>query len=177
MKQRNTIKQVTRALGAAALLWGSSNLQAGGTLPANAAALRANAGTTFVTEFRPSDFLHTVDGVADVSLLGNCRVHFDVVGQFPSSPDQPIPLTGSLTITAADGTTLTAAVEGAVAFGEAGFANFYYHVTFTGGTGRFTTARGRAEIAGVALLTSEAGDRGTATWRMKGHVITPPAKP
>ena len=104
-----------------------------------------------------------MNGVADVSLLGNCAVHFDVVGQLPASADQPISLKGALTITTADGATTLKA--------DPNFGNFYYHVTFTGGSGRFAAARGEAETGGVALLTSPAGDKGTATWRMKGHVL------
>ena len=65
---------------------------------------------------------------------------------------------GSGTFTAADGsTTLKIIVEGTGTPDLANpnlFLNFKYHVTFAGGSGQFTAARGEAEIKGAALFTS-----------------------
>jgi len=165
MTRFSITKNLGLALGCAALILASNSI--------SAADIRVNAGTTFdlLPTADPGVFTHTVDGIAQVSLLGNCTVHADVVVRFPASPSQPPTLNGSFTFTAADGgTTLKATVEGTATPDPANpsFLNFQYHVTFTGGTGQFAAARGEAEIDGVALFTSPSA--GKATWTMKGHV-------
>lgn len=173
MKKHNAAKSLALALGSAALLWGTINLQAGTTLPPNAAALRANGGTTWTLAptTDPSVFTHTVDGITQVSLLGNCTFHADVVVQFPAAADQPIALTGSAVFTAADGTTLKAALVGEGTPDPAGakFLNFHYHATFSGGSGPFANARGEGDINGAALFVTDFS--GKATWTMKGYVL------
>lgn len=159
-------KSLRLAFASAVLILASSSI--------HAADIRANAGTTFdlVPTTDPAVFSHTVDGVAEVSLLGNSIVHFDVVVRFPANPSLPPALKGSLTITSADGaTTLKASVEGTGTPDLANifFLNFHYDVTFTGGTGQFADARGEAKIDGAALFTSQS--TGKATWKMKGHVL------
>lgn len=151
-------------------------------ISATAADIRANAGTTFTltSTTDPSVFTHKVDGVAQVSLLGKCAFHGDVVVRFPATTGQPITLTGNFTFTAADGvTTLIASVEGAAApdLANPSFLNFHYDVTFTGGSGPFTNARGRADIDGFGQYTTEGlvqpadgSTTGKATWTMKGEV-------
>src|SRR2546426_1006097 len=129
-------------------------------LPANAAALQANGGTTWTLgqTADPSVFTHTVNGVVQVSLLCNCTVHADVLVRFPANPSQPPALNGSFTFTTADGaTTLKAIVQGTGTPDPANpaFLNFHYHVTFAGGSGQFTAARGEAEIDGLALFTAQ----------------------
>src|SRR6267143_3928303 len=153
------------ALACAALLLTSNSI--------NAADIRANGGTTFdlLPTADPSVFTHTVDGIAQVSLLGNCTVHADVLVRFPANPSQPPTLKGSFTFTSADGTaTLKATVEGTGTPDPANpsFLNFHYDVTFTGGSGQFASARGEAEINGAAMFTSPS--TGKATWKLKGHV-------
>ena len=178
MKKHNVVKSLALALGSAALLWGTINLPASDTLSRNAAALRANGGTTFdlLPTAVPGVFTHTVNGIAQVSLLGNCSVHADVIVQFSTNPDEPAILNGSLTFTTADGaTTLTTHVEGTGTPDPANpnsFLNFQYQVRFTGGSGRFAAARGKAAINGAALFTS--ASTGKATWTLQGYVVTPP---
>jgi hypothetical protein len=165
MKSFNLTKSLGLALGCAALLLTSH--------AASAVELRANAGTTFATEFGPGGLTHKVDGIAQVSLVGNCKVHFDLVGELPADPTQPIAAKGSLTITSANGDdTLSATVIGSVTADPANpqeFANFHYRVRFTGGTGEFEGARGIAVIKGAGVYTSQTG--GTATWTMRGDIL------
>ena len=168
MSKVNPFKNLSIALGCAALLL-TSHL-------ANAAVIRANAGTTFDLgpTAEPGVFTHTVNGIAQVYPIGNCKVHFDVLAQFPADPTQPIALTGSLVITSANGShTLNATVVGAAtpdANNPQEFANFHYRVTFTGGTGQFEGAGGSGLIRGAALFTSPS--TGTATWMLGGY-LTP----
>jgi hypothetical protein len=165
MTKLNILKGLGLALGCAALLLSGHCI--------SAAEVRANAGTTFLLTptADPNVLTHTVDGVAQVSPLGNCTVHADVEVRLPTGPGQPIALKGILTITTADGaTSLKGAVEGAATPDPANssFLNFHYQVAFTGGSGQFAAARGDAKIEGVALFTSLSA--GKATWKMKGQV-------
>ncbi len=165
MTRFTLFKQVSLALGCAALLLANNTMRA--------TDIRANGGTTWelAPTADPGVFTHTVDGVVQVSLLGNCTVHADVVVRFPANPSQPPTLKGTFTFTAADGvTTLKATAEGTGTPDPANpnFLNFQYHVTFTGGSGQFARARGEAEIEGVALFTSASA--GKATWTLKGQV-------
>ena len=167
MTRFSLFKGLGLALGCAALALTTNSI--------SAADIRANGGTTWTLEptADPSLFTHTVDGIVQVSLLGNCTVHADVIVHFPANPSQPPSLNGSFTFTTADGaTTLKAKAEGTGTPDPANpsfFLNFQYHVTFTGGSGQFATARGEAEIKGVALFTSPSA--GKATWKMKGQVL------
>ncbi len=154
------------ALGCAALILSTNSM--------TAADIRANGGTTWdlAPNADPSVFTHTVDGVVQVSLLGNCTVHADVVVRFPANPSQPPTLKGTFTFTAADGvTTLKAVAEGTGTPDPVNpsFLNFQYHVTFTGGSGQLARARGEAEIEGVALFTSPSTGKATST--LKGHAV------
>ena len=83
MTKFSLFKGLSLALGCAALLPTSNSI--------SAADIRVNAGTTFdlIPTADPSVFTHTVDGIAQVSLLGNCTVHADVVVRFPASLGQP----------------------------------------------------------------------------------------
>ena len=176
MKSLNLFKKLGMAIVCAVLMFASNS--------ATAADIRANAGTTFTltSTTDPSVFTHEINGVAQVSLLGKCTFHGDVVGRFPATAGQPIALTGNFTFTTADGaTTLSAAVEGAATPDPANpsFLNFHYDVTFTGGSGAFTNARGRADIDGFGQYTAEGlvqpadgSTTGKATWTMKGEVRT-----
>ena len=170
MTKLSLFKSLGLALGGAALVLTPNSI--------SAADIRVNAGTTWTLTptADPSVFTHTVNGVAQVSLLGNCTVHADVVVRFPPSSDQPPTLNGSFAFTTANGaTTLKATVEGTGTPDPAnpGFLNFHYHVTFAGGSGQFAAARGEADIDGVALFTAPSA--GTATWTLKGFVITSPS--
>jgi hypothetical protein len=172
MPKCSILKTLQFALGCATLVFITS--------PAKAENIRVNAGTTWTLAptTNPNVFTHTVDGITQVSLLGTCTFHGDVLARFPAAAGQPIALTGSFTFTTADGvTTLRAAVEGTGTPDSAnpGFLNFQYQVQFSGGSGSFAAARGEAEINGAAMFTSASA--GTATWTMKGHVITPRPNP
>src|SRR6266480_3815392 len=99
MTKLSLFKGLGLAFGCAALVLTTNSI--------SAADVRVNAGTTFdlIPTADPSVFTHTVDGIAQVSLLGNCTVHADVVVRFPASPGQPPTLNGSFTFTTADGAT------------------------------------------------------------------------
>src|SRR6266699_2445167 len=88
MTNLSIFKSLGLALGCAALVLTSNSI--------SAADIRVNAGTTFdlIPTADPSVFTHTVDGIAQVSLLGNCTVHADVVVRFPASLGQPPTLNG-----------------------------------------------------------------------------------
>ena len=166
MKKLNLFKHFGLALSCAALVLISN--------AAGAAEIHANAGTTFdlIPTAEPGVFTHTVDGIAQVSPIGNCKVHMDVVARFPADPTQPIALSGSLTFTSADGmTTLNGTVVGGATGDPANpqeFANFHYRIRFTGGTGELEGARGPGVIKGAGLFTSSSS--GKSTWTLRGSV-------
>jgi len=143
--------------------------------PTHAAVIRAHGGNTFelLPTPTPGVLAHPLDGVARVSVLGNCAFHGDVLVQAPAAPDQPFVLKGTWRFTSTDGTTtLDAEVEGTATLDPANpnFANVHYEVKFTGGTGQMTNARGRAKIDGLAMFTSPS--TGTAAWSLNGLVLT-----
>src|SRR5262245_2729421 len=59
--------------------------------------MTANAGTRFTLgpSDQPGVLKHTVDGVAQVSVIGNCLVHFDVLA-YPAPPGVPWNLEGTM---------------------------------------------------------------------------------
>jgi len=146
--------------------------------PADAGVVKANGGTTFLlipVEFdangNPTKFTHTVDGVVGVSSLGNCTIHADVIAL--TRPDGSFSLTGTFRITSADGaTTLDAEVEGVVSLDPVNpaFGNLHYDVKFIGGTGQMANARGKGDIDGFGMFTSQT--TGKATWLLQGNVAT-----
>jgi hypothetical protein len=129
-----------------------------------------------VTTSDPNVFGHPVDGVAQVSLMGNCNFHGESTLYLPTSAGQPIRILSSSpwTLTSSDGAnSLKFDAEGVATFDPANslFANLTYKVKFVGGTGRFAGARGKGTMQVTAMFTSELG--GLANWTMKGIVITP----
>jgi len=178
MKKIHAVKILALGLGCAALVWASAPSKAGDTLPANAAALRANAGNKFalVPTGNPYVFGHPVDGVAQVSLLGNCHFHGEGEVRLPASPGEPIVIlsTSPWTLTASNGTnSLQFDVQGTATFDPVNpsFANLTYTATFVGGTGAFVGATGTATFEVTAQFESALD--GWATWTMKGFVLTP----
>jgi hypothetical protein len=146
----------------------------------NAVAIRVTTGNTFalVPTSDPNVFGHPVDGVAQVSLMGNCHFHGEAMIYLPTSAGQPIRIisTSPWTLTSSDGAnSLEFNTEGTATFDPANplFANLNYNVTFVGGTGRFAHARGTATMEVTAEFTSALG--GLANWTMKGVVLTSPA--
>jgi hypothetical protein len=145
---------------------------------ANSSAIRATTGNTFalVPTSDPSVFGHPVDGVAQVSLLGNCHFHGESTIYMPTSAGQSIRIVSSSpwSLTSSDGAdSLRFDVEGTAAFDPANplFANITYHASFVGGTGKFVDAKGNATMEVTAMFTSQLA--GLANWTMKGIVITP----
>jgi hypothetical protein len=148
---------------------------------ANAAAIRVTTGNTFalVPTSDPTVFGHPVDGVAQVSNMGNCHFHGEGIVYFPTSAGQPIRIVSDTpwTLTSSDGAnSLSFTADGTATFDPANplFGNVSYNVTFVGGTGKFAGATGTATMEVTAEFTSPLA--GLATWTMKGVVVTPPAK-
>ena len=148
---------------------------------ANAAAIRVNAGNNFalIPTANPAVFGHEVDGVAQVSSIGNCHFHGDGTVLFPTGPNEPIRIVSGSpwTLTSSDGAnSLKFDVEGTAAFdpANAAFGNIVYKATFVGGTGAFAGATGTGTMEVTAEFNSLL--TGLATWTMKGTVITPPGK-
>jgi hypothetical protein len=180
MTKINLVKSLALALGGAALVWAGTSIPAADTLPANAAAIRVTTGNTFglVPTADPYVFGHPVDGVAQVSLMGNCHFHGEGTIYLPTSADQPIRILSSSpwTLTSSDGAnSLRFDAEGTATFDPANplFANLIYKVTFVGGTGAFAGASGTGTMEVTAEFTSALG--GLANWTLKGVVITPPS--
>src|SRR5262245_50986154 len=107
MKKLSVLNGSVLLLACAVLLLAGAALKAGGVLPNTAAALQATTGNTFalVPTDDPNVFGHPVDGVAQVSLLGNCHFHGESEVHLPTSPGQPIVITSTSpwTLTASDG--------------------------------------------------------------------------
>jgi hypothetical protein len=178
VKKLHLLKAAVLAIGCSALALAGVALKAD-TLPANAADIRVTAGNTFalIPTADPNVFGHPVDGVAQVSLLGNCHFHGEGLVHLPTTAGQPIVIvsTSPWTLTAAEGTaSLRFDAEGIAVFDPANpsFVNLKYNATFVGGTGAFATARGKATFDVTQFTSALAG---LATWTMKGYVITAPA--
>jgi hypothetical protein len=141
--------------------------------------MTANAGTRFTLAGPDAEgvFTHTVNGVAQVSVIGNCIVHFDVVAEIDPSTGSFGPIEGTAYfLFPKDGSILNLKVKGSVAF-EPGtpFGNFHYDTEVLSGTGQFAGARGKGEINGAAMFIDDQGN-GTATWTYRGQIFTRPAK-
>jgi hypothetical protein len=183
MKPINAIKCLALGLGCLALVWASSPSKAGDTLPANAAAIRVTTGNTFalIPTADPNVFGHPVDGVAQVSLMGNCHFHGESTVYLPTAAGQPIRIISSSpwTLTSSDGAnSLKFDAVGTATFDQANplFVNLTYQATFVGGTGAFANARGQATMEVTAQFTSQL--EGLANWTMTGFVVTaPPTRP
>src|SRR6266487_1052375 len=142
----------------------------------NSAAIRVTTGNTFalVPTSDSNVFGHPVDGVAQVSLMGNCHFHGEATIYLPTSAGQTIRIFSSSpwTLTSSDGAnSLKFDTEGTATFDPANsrFANLTYKVTFVGGTGKFAQARGTGTMEVTAEFTSPLG--GLANWTMKGVVL------
>lgn len=135
--------------------------------------MTANAGTRFTLGLpdENGDMLHTVDGVAQVSVIGNCVVHFDVI----VSPGPKAEGTMYF-LYPKDGSILRLKVVGTLRPEEGSpVVSFHYDVEVISGEGQFAGARGKGEIDGAAMFINNDGD-GTATWTFRGNVFTRPAK-
>jgi hypothetical protein len=137
----------------------------------------ANAGTRFQLADANNDGIleHAVNGLAQVSGVGNCFVSFDVLVE-PAPPGKPWKLTGTMQIVTADKqSVLNLEVTGSVLpDDDTPFGNFHYDAVIKSGTGRFDGAQGSAEIDGAAMFINPEGTEGTATWLLKGVIVTRP---
>ena len=156
MNKLSRFKVLSLALGCTALVLGG--------ISASAREFLANAGTTFVLVpvlgTSPQQFTHTVDGVVQVSPLGACTVHFDLIVTATTSPSRPYLVTGTQTITTADGaSSLTSSVDGYLSSNpeNATFLGIHYKLRFTGGTGKLASARGTTVLTGFAALALAPG--------------------
>lgn len=87
---------------------------------------------------------------------------------------QPLPtMTGTLTLTAANGDTLTGEMDAIAIPAQDGSITFFGTLTFTGGTGRFSLAKGTAEFGGTGTPTSAFG--GIGWFAFEGTVTSPGA--
>jgi hypothetical protein len=163
MKLINQLRVITVAITCATWL--------NTTAPMAAATVQANGGDTFTLTptSNPGEFADLVQGVAQVSFLGNCTFQADQLVVLPATPDQPIRVKGVWRFATSDGaSSLVANVEGVGAPDprNPAFVNIQLKAKFTHGTGLAANADGEAEINGLAMFTSAAG--GTATWSLKG---------
>lgn len=180
MKKLNLTRTLTLTLTCVALAISRSPDVVADGPSTNAVAIRVVTGNTFalVPTSDPNVFGHPVDGVAQVSVMGNCHFHGEATIYLPTSAGQPIRIisTSPWTLSSSDGeNSLKFDTEGTATFDPANplFANLTYKVTFVGGTGRFAQARGTGTIEVTAEFTSALG--GLANWTMKGIVITSPS--
>ena len=176
MKKINLLKPAWLVAACAALFLTITSVKADFRSPVNFRLILANAGITAVltNTSEPTVFLATATGVVNTSLLGTCVENAQLVVRFPTTPDTPVIITGTGSYASIDGTnslqfsvTGTATPDPANAF----FFNAKYQVKFTGGTGAFASASGGGELTEVVMFTSPT--TGTATWTLRGLVITP----
>src|SRR3954449_10686670 len=153
MKQLNVLRTVVSAITLAFLILSRFSGAASDGPGTNAAAIRVTTGNTFalVPTADPSVFGHPVDGVAQVSVMGNCHFHGEGTVYLPTSAGQQIRIvnTSPWTLTSSDGAnSLKFDVQGTATFDPANslFANLTYKVTFVGGTGAFVGAKGTATM-------------------------------
>jgi hypothetical protein len=156
MQKMSLFKAVSLALGCAALV-------VGGTI-ASAGEFSAFAGTTFilvpVLNTSPLQFTHTVDGVVEVSPLGDCTVHFDLIVTATGDSERPYTIEGPQTITTADGnSSVTSSVQGYLSSNSANpsFLGIHYKLAFISGTGRLAGAHGKTRLGGFAALALNPG--------------------
>lgn len=198
MKTLSLFKVCCIALGCAALVLGGTSAGAGEFF--------AQAGTTFILTpvpgTSPQQLTHTVDGVVQVLSLGDCTVHFDLIVTATTSSTRPYLVTGTQTITTADGaSSLTSSVNGYLTANPANatFLGIHYNMTFTSGSGKLAGAKGGTLLTGFGaialapgfedfpgstgvyppdadLLAPPTGDlTGKACWLMRGHLELPGA--
>jgi len=113
----------------------------------------------------PGTFDFTVNGIGVLSSVGNSKIQvqktLDVTGKVPT-------YSGTFTITALNGDTLTGTYQGVgTPLDSGGFSPFSGVLTVTGGTGRFQGASGVVSFSAL----SNAGTS-QAVYSMKGAVQT-----
>ena len=156
MKKMSLTKVLSLVLSCGALVFGGTS--------ASACDFSANAGTTFilvpVPNTSPLLFTHTVDGVVEVSPLGDCTVHFDLMVTATGDSKRPYDVEGTQTITTADGkSSVTSSVKGYLSSNPANatFLGINYKLAFISGTGQLAEAKGKTSLTGFAALALNPG--------------------
>jgi len=176
MKKLRLSNRVVLALTCAAFTITQNPVQAKDILPVRVTPIIANAGSTAVLTpaADPTFFKASVSGVIQSPSLGTCVNSAELEVRFPVSPNQPVVINGTAIWTTIDGlNSIKVSLTGTATPDPAnpGFFNAKYQVTITGGTGLYASARGLAEIDEGVMFTSPT--TATATWNMKGFVLTP----
>ena len=165
--RNHLVRQITASLLALALM-------ASATLPARADESRQfNAIYNCTFALTPDASLPAnvlgkdITGKGFNTLLGESTVHF--VGTINLNPN-PFTIAGVTTITDADGDELYATTTGTVtpAQHDGTLVRLDYDYVFTGGTGKFSRAAGRAHVFGCAVFQTALS--GTASWAMEGEL-------
>jgi hypothetical protein len=170
------LRRTALVLTFATFAFAQSPASARDIFPVRVTPIIANAGSTatLTATTNPAVFKASASGVIQSSSLGTCVNNAELEVKFPTAPDQPIVANGTATWTTIDGaSSLKVTVSGTAAPDPAnpGFLNVKYKVTITGGTGIYASATGVAEIEEVVMFTSPT--TATATWNMKGFLVTP----
>ena len=176
MKTFSILNRATLAIACAALTFVGHISHAKAAPPVSVKLISANAGTTatLAPTADPTVFNASATGVIQSQSLGTCVNNVQLEVRFPTAADQPVVLNGTGTWTTIDGkNSLNVALAGTATPDPAnpGFYNAKYRVTITGGTGAYAAATGQAEIEEAVMFTS--ASTATATWNMKGFVVTP----
>jgi hypothetical protein len=176
MKKMNRLNLSVLVAACAAIIVTTGPLKAEFRPSVNLLPIHANAGVTAVLTptSDPLVFTAIATGVVQTTLLGTCVENAQLQVRFPATPGQPVVLNGTGSFTSIDGTKSLQFSDTGTATPDPANPNFFnskYQVTFTGGTGPFDSASGRAEITEVVMFTSPT--TGTVTWNLNGLVITP----
>ena len=117
-----------------------------------------------------------------VSSLGDCTVHFDLVVTSTGSSTRPYTVAGAQTITTANGaSTVTSSVNGYLSSNPANatFLGIHYELKFTGGTGQLAGAKGHTVLQGFAPIATAPGSEdfpgSTGILPQNADLIAPPS--
>jgi hypothetical protein len=183
MTKLSSSKILGLALGCAALVLGAIYASAD-SKHSERNEFSAHGGTSFVLHptSNPGVYSHTVDGVVRVSGLGDCTFHAEVlVTYIPSSGTYVFADNAgdqTFTFTTVNGDMLYASVAGGGTPNPANpqlVIDFYYHLTFTGGTGKFANAHGKAELVDGLAVFGNGGAGLGADDAPGGPPVFPPA--
>ena len=151
---------IALALGCATLVLGAIYASTD-TWPSGPENFHAHAGTTFVllpaSASTPGVRSHNIDGVVQVSSLGDCTFHATANLVATANANFFLITDGVFLFTTADGkSTLTASAAGTLTVNPANpyMADIQYDVTFTGGTGSLAGAHGSGKLHGFVLFTT-----------------------
>jgi hypothetical protein len=151
---------IALALGCATLVLGAIYASTD-TWPSGPENFHAHAGTTFVllpaSASTPGVRSHNIDGVVQVSSLGDCTFHATANLVATANANFFLITDGVFLFTTADGkSTLTASAAGTLTVNPANpyMADIQYDVTFTPlGTGSLKDAHGSGKLHGMVMFT------------------------